>query len=144
MVYSNQQAKRNDTISYLLYSTVIYSSTLKVIYAFIVIYDLEVKIFDIVVIYFNTNVLKNVIIYIQQLHILDDGTGYTCRLKKALYGLHSTLKWWYDTIVPMFKEYNFKTFISDIYYFINKDKNIFFCLYIDDIIVTAPTNALIV
>ncbi len=44
----------------------------------------------------------------------------------------------------MFKEYNFETFVSDIYYFINRDKDIFFYLYIDDIIITAPTNTLIV
>jgi len=65
MVYGNQQAKGNDTVSYLLYLTVVYSFTLRVIYTLIVIYDLKIEVFDIVVMYFNINVLKNVIIYIR-------------------------------------------------------------------------------
>ncbi len=44
----------------------------------------------------------------------------------------------------MFKEYGFETFVLDICYFINRDKDIFLYLYIDDIIVIAPTNTLII
>jgi len=70
-----------------------YSSTLKVIYIFIVIYNLEAEIFDIVTMYLNTDIFKNVIIYMRQLYRLDDGIGRICRLKKILYGLYSSSKW---------------------------------------------------
>src|SRR6266699_572810 len=43
----------------------------------------------------------------------------------------------------MFEKYNFETFVSNICCFINRDKGIFFCLYVDDIIVAAPIKALI-
>ena len=43
----------------------------------------------------------------------------------------------------MLKKYGFEAFVSNIYCFKNKDKDIFLCLYIDDIIVAAPTKALI-
>ena len=43
----------------------------------------------------------------------------------------------------MFKKYGFETFVSDIYCFKNRDKDIFFYLYIDDIIIATPTKALI-
>ncbi len=92
MVYGNQQAERSDIVSYLLYSTVVYSFILKVIYVFIAIYDLEVKVFDIVATYFNADVPEGVIIYIRQPYSLDNSTRYVCRLKKVLYGLYSSPK----------------------------------------------------
>jgi len=122
---------------------VVYLSTLRVIYIFIAVYDLEVEVFDIITTYLNADVPKGVIIYIRQLHSLDNGIRYVCRLKKALYSLYSSSKWWYNIIVPVFKEYGFETFVLDICCFINRDKDIFLYLYIDDIIVAAPTKALI-
>ena len=56
-------------------------------------FDLEAEIFDIIATYFNANVFKDVIIYIRQLRKLEDGTGYICRLNKALYGLRGSPKW---------------------------------------------------
>ncbi len=118
-------------------------SILKVIYTLIAIYDLEAEVFDIVTTYFNVDVFKDVIIYIQQLYGLKIGIGCTCRLLKVLYSLRSSPKWWYDTIVPVLEKYGFEAFVSNICYFINKDKDVFFYFYIDDIIVIAPTKALI-
>jgi len=71
---------------------VVYSSILKVIYTFIVIYDLEVEIFDIVAVYFNVDIPEDVIIYIRQLCGLDDGIGCIYLFKKALYSLYGSLK----------------------------------------------------
>jgi len=62
---------------------------------------------------------------------------------KALYGLYGFPKWWYNTIVPVFKKYSFEIFVSNICCFKNRDKGIFFYLYIDDIIIAAPIKALI-
>ncbi len=44
----------------------------------------------------------------------------------------------------MLEKYGFETFVLDIYCFINKDKGVFLCLYVDDIIVAVLTKALIV
>ncbi len=44
----------------------------------------------------------------------------------------------------MFKKYGFEVFISNIYCFINRNRDIFFYLYIDNIIVVVLTKALIV
>ncbi len=121
----------------------VYSFILRVIYIFIAIYNLEAEIFDIVTTYLNADIFENIIIYIRQPYRLDDNTGCVCRLKKVLYGLCSSPKWWYDTIVLMFKGYGFEVFVLNICYFINKDKSIFFCLYIDNIIVAVPIKMLI-
>ncbi len=107
-------------------------------------YDLEVEVFDIVATYLNANVFENVIIYIRQPYSLNGGIRCICRLLKVLYGLYSSSKWWYDIIVPVFKKYSFEAFVSDICCFINKDKDIFFCFYINDIIVAVPMKVLIV
>ncbi len=141
VVCGNQQA--NDTASHLLYSAVVYSSTLRVIYTIIAVYDLEAEVFDIVAAYLNANVPEGVTIFMRQPRGLDDGTGRACRLKKALYGLRGSPKWWYDTIVPVLRKYGFEAFISDICCFIDRDKGIFLCLYVDDIMIAAPTKALI-
>ena len=117
---------------------------MKVIYVLIAIYDLEIEVFDIVATYLNVDVFEGVIIYIRQLCGLDDGIGCICCLKKVLYGLYGFLKWWYDIIVLIFKEYGFEAFVSDICCFINRDKDIFFCLYVDDIIMVVSIKALIV
>ncbi len=65
MICNNQQAEENDIAFHLLYSAVIYSSILRVIYVFIAIYDLEVEVFDIIAIYFNIDISKDVIIYMR-------------------------------------------------------------------------------
>jgi len=59
------------------------------------------------------------------------------------YGLYGSPKWWHDTIVPMLKKYGFEAFISDICRFIDRGKGILLCLHVDDIMVAAPTKALI-
>jgi len=141
MIYNNQQIE--DTTFHLLYLTVVYSSTLKIIYTFIVIYDLEVEVFDIVITYLNIDIFKNVIIYMRQLYGLDDGIRCICCLLKALYGLYGSSKWWYNIIVLIFQKYSFEVFVLNIYYFINRNKSIFFCFYIDDIIVVVLTKMLI-
>ena len=122
----------------------VYSSTLRVIYIIIAIYDLEVEVFNIVAVYFNANVFESVTIFIYQFCGLDDGTGCVYRLKKALYSLRGSPKWWYDTIVPVLRKYSFEAFISNICCFIDKNKGIFLCFYIDDIIITASMKALII
>ncbi len=71
----------------------VYSSTLKIIYTIIIIYDLKVEIFDIVTIYLNTNISKGVIIFIYQPRRLNNGTGRIYRLKKTLYNLYGSPKW---------------------------------------------------
>ncbi len=119
-------------------------STLKVIYIIITVYNLEIEVFDIVAVYLNVNVFEGVTIFIRQSHRLDNSTGRVYRLKKALYSLYGSPKWWYDIIVPILKKYGFEVFISDIYCFIDKDKRIFLYLYIDDIIIAVLTKTLIV
>ena len=69
-----------------------YLSILRVIYTIIAVYDLEAKVFDIVIIYFNANVFEGVIIFICQPRRLDDGTGRIYRLKKTLYSLCGSSK----------------------------------------------------
>ncbi len=61
VVCGNQEV--NDTAFYLFYSAVVYSSSLRVIYAFIAIYDLEAEVFDVVAAYLNTDVPEGVIIF---------------------------------------------------------------------------------
>ncbi len=141
VVCSNQQV--NDIASYLFYSTVIYSFILKVIYIIIAIYDLEVEVFDIVTIYLNANVFKDVIIFIRQPRRLDDGIDCICCLKKVLYGLYGSPKQWYNIIVSVLRKYSFEAFISNICCFIDKDKGIFLCLYIDNIMIIVFIKTLI-
>ena len=66
-----------------------------------------------------------------------------CRLIKSIYGLKQSPRAWYRMIHNFFLEYNFIRSHFDHSLFINYDKQIILLLYVDDLVVAAPTQNII-
>ena len=66
-----------------------------------------------------------------------------CRLIKSIYGLKQSPRAWYGRIHNFFLEHNFILSHFDYRLFINYDKGIILLLYVDDLVVAAPTHNII-
>ena len=65
------------------------------------------------------------------------------RLIKSMYGLKQSPRAWYGRIHSFFLEHNFTPSASDHSLFINYDKQVILLLYVDDLVVAAPTQNII-
>ena len=66
-----------------------------------------------------------------------------CRLIKSIYRLKQSPRAWYGRIHTFFLEHNFTRSDFDHSLFINYDKDIILLLYVDDLVVAAPTQNII-
>lgn len=66
-----------------------------------------------------------------------------CRLIKAIYGLKQSPRAWYGRIHTFFQVHNFTRSEHDHSLFINYEKHIILLLYVDDLVVAAPTKELV-
>ena len=66
-----------------------------------------------------------------------------CRLIQSIYGLKQSPGTWYRRIHNFFLEHNFIRSHFDHSLFINYDKPIILLLYVDDLVVAAPTQNII-
>jgi len=82
-VVCNNGEERDSTAD--LYSAVIYLTILRTILAIVIIDDFEYKVFNIIAMFFNTIVLKNINMFVKQLKGFKDKTKRIYRLYKTLY-----------------------------------------------------------
>src|SRR5437868_12390882 len=66
-----------------------------------------------------------------------------CRLIKSIYGLKQSPRAWYGRIHSFFLENGFMRSDLDHSLFINYHKQVVLLLYVDDLVVAAPTSGLI-
>ena len=66
-----------------------------------------------------------------------------CRLIKSIYGLKQSPRAWYGRIHAFFLENNFTQSDPDHSLFINYDRQIILLLYVDDLVIAAPTQNII-
>lgn len=66
-----------------------------------------------------------------------------CRLIKAIYGLKQSPRAWYGRIHTFFQAHHFTRSEHDHSLFINYEKQVILLLYVDDLVVAAPTKALV-
>ena len=62
-----------------------------------------------------------------------------CRLLKSIYGLKQSPRAWYGRINSFFNSYNFIRSDADHSLFINYDRKVILLLYVDDLVLAAPT-----
>ncbi len=87
MVCGNKEERDSATD---LYSIIIYLTILRTILIIIAVDDLKYKTFDIIAVFFNTIVLKDINMFIKQSKDFKDGTKRIYRLYKTLYGLRKS------------------------------------------------------
>jgi hypothetical protein len=105
--------------------------------------NLECYAFDYVTAYLNAGIPPDQVVYMQQPRGLEDGTGRVCLLRKALYGLKRSARWWFDTITPILKRHGFKAIDTDCCVFRHPVKGALIILYVDDMLIAAPTTIII-
>jgi len=71
---------------------------------------------------------------------VDSQQPLACRLLKSIYGLKQSPRAWYGRINSFFSSYNFIRSDADHTLFINYDKHVILRLYVDDLVLAAPTG----
>ena len=125
------------------YSAVASRISVRIYLTKVAIENLECYAFDYVTAYLNAGIPPDQIVYMQQPKGLEDGTDRVCLLRKALYGLKRSARWWFDTITPILKEHGFEAIDTDCCVFRHPAKGALIILYVDDMLIAAPTTAII-
>ena len=86
-----------------------------------------------VVIAFLYEILKEVIYVSQSNDFIEDST-LVCELCKTFYNLKQSSRVWYNIIQKFLKSLNFIFTEADVSVFIYKNKQMFICVYVDDIL----------
>ena len=68
--------------------------------------------------------------------------NYVYKLNKALYGLKQSARIWFYTLKPKLLKLGFIVLNSETCLFINKDTKVIICLYVDDLAILAPSEAI--
>ena len=77
-------------------------------------------------------------VYMKQPEGFQDNTSRVCKLRKALYGLKQASRQWYTRINQFFIQNNSRKLSADHGIFYNS--NLIVAIYVDDLIITGPTN----
>jgi hypothetical protein len=123
------------------YAAVVHSTSVKVFLAIVAVQDLECQQYDFKVAFLNADLPENTDIYVEQPHGFCGEEGKVCRVLKALYGLRMSPLWWFETITPILRKLGFTAFNADLCMFRNEKTGALVILYVDDMLVAAPTMA---
>src|SRR5580700_2974952 len=121
-----------------VYAAVANSASVKLFFTLVAINDYECYQYDIVTAFLNAY-CKGETIYVEQPHGFTDGTRRVCRVKRALYGLRKAPLWWFETICEALKKHGFEPMTSDMCLFKNDKLNALLILYVDDVLIAAPS-----
>ena len=81
-------------------------------------------------------------IYVQQPHGFGEGTD-VCELQKALYGLRQSPLLWYERLAEFLTKIGLSPLMDDPCVFRPKDPDTFLVLYVDDLLIIAPTTMIL-
>ncbi|KAM4064136.1 reverse transcriptase (RNA-dependent DNA polymerase) [Hirsutella rhossiliensis] len=123
-----------------VYAAVASTTSVKIFLIWTAILDLECYQFDIATAFLNADIPEGTNIYVMQPEGYEDGTSRVCLLKKALYGLRKSPLWWFLTITPILKTLGFEPLDADLCLFKDEKRGCILILYVDDMLVAAPTK----
>lgn len=124
-----------------VFAAVASSTTLKVFLAHVAVHDLHMQQYDFKTAFLNADVPADETIYVQQPHGLQQDKSLVCRLRRALYGLTRSPRWWFDTLTPFMRTLGFTVCNSDICLFRNDSTGVIMLIYVDDILMAGPLDA---
>ena len=123
------------------YTSVINKATTKVIMAMAAIKRYYIKQMDIVTAFLYGPIEEEV--YVEQLTGFTKGGNRVCKLNKALYGLKQSSRAWYKTISVTLTSLSFVHLQFDHSLFLNKSRNTWITLYMNDIHLIGPDKSYI-
>ena len=118
------------------YASVIKKATTKVVMAMTAIKRYYIEQMDIVTAFLYGPIEEEV--YMEQPKGFTNGKDKVCKLNKALYGLKQSPRAWYKTISATLQNLSFERSQSDHGLFLNKKRNTWITLYVDDIHLVGP------
>jgi hypothetical protein len=121
------------------YAAVANATSLRVFIAIAAIKDLEIYQFDFDTAYLNATIPFGIDIYVEQPHGFEQNPDLVCRLKNALYGLRRSALYWFKTLAPIMRKLGWEPFDSDICLFKHEKLGALLILYVDDLLIAAPT-----
>jgi hypothetical protein len=122
-----------------VYAAVATSTTVKIFLAITAVQGHFLRQYDFKTAFLNAHIPKGTSIYVRQPHGLPQEEGKVCLLRMALYGLRKAPLYWFLTLVPVMKALGFDAFQDDLCLFHNKKTGALVVLYVDDLLISAPT-----
>lgn len=127
------------------YSPVIKPSTIRVLLSLAVQFDWSIRQLDVSNAFLHGSVVEEVFMEQPKGFIDHDHPDFVCRLHKALYGLKQAPRAWFHRLSSSILDIGFMASLVDSSLFIlhSGSVRIFLLIYVDDIIITGPNDALI-
>jgi hypothetical protein len=119
------------------FASVVKPMSYKALFAIAAALDLEIEQMDV-----KTAFLYGYIdheIYVEQPHLMTDGTSRVCKLRKALYGLKQAPRIWYQTLTNFLRNLGFEPISADLGIFVRS--NMYIAVYVDDLLIVGPSVA---
>lgn len=126
-----------------VYAAVVNSVTVKTFFALTAIKNLECAQFDFKTAFLNANIPEDAEYYVASPPGLEKPRGMVCKLKKALYGLRQSPLYWFMAIKPVMEGLGFDSLPSDLCLFRHRENGALVVLYVDDLLVSATSMAII-
>ena len=124
-----------------IYSATAHSVAVRFFLWLVAVEDLECEQFDMVTAYLYSRIPKGIRILVRQPTGFSDGTPRVCLLRNALYGLVRSPLWWYETITTALVALGFRPLQREVCIFVNDDLGIYLLLYVDNVLIAAPSQA---
>lgn len=123
-----------------LYAAVANTVSVKTFLALTAVHDLECYQFDFKLAFLNATIPEGEIYYMEQPPGLPQVPGKVWRLIKALYGLRKSPHYWFNEVRPVMIKLGFEPFGSDTCLFRHKVDGTLLLLYVDDLLMAAPSK----
>ena len=118
------------------YNNTIKSIMYKMLFAFIIYNNYELKQWNIKLAFSNGKLKTNFRIYVKQSKNYEKSENLICLLKIALYNLKQIAKQFYLFLQNLLTNFDYKSIIDDIFVFFNKNTKIIVAAHIDNLLIT--------
>lgn len=115
------------------YSPVVRKSSLRILFALAVQWRLKIHQLDAITAYLQADLSEE--IYMEQPEGYDDGSGQSCKLNKAIYGLKQAGREWNRKLCASLLKYGLKKSSCDPCIFFSQTTEVIVLVYVDDMLI---------
>lgn len=124
------------------FAPVVRQTSLRLIYALSVEYDLQLRQLDVSTAFLNGNLDEEIYMEQPELFVQEATKRKVCKLHKAIYGLKQSGRQWFKCIDAVIKKFGLSQSKYDqcIYYAHNSDTIMIVALYVDDVVIACNNS----
>jgi hypothetical protein len=126
-----------------VYASTLAYRTFRILLAIITYFDLETVQLDIETAYLNAMLPPETEVYVAQPPGYRTGDNLCWRVNRALYGLRESARLWYNDLSAKLKAAGYNPIAEDPCLFLHQEHLIFIFIYVDDIVLAAPSKHLL-